>query len=83
MAIGDLVIFNGEGHYIVGEALMETLQDNDQSIFNVILSIHRVEHASLQDITRAIWVKLEEVIPLVSAISFQKTEWFMGVYGGK
>lgn len=83
MAIGDLVLFNGEKHYVVAEALMENIGPSNESVFFLVVALHRIEHAKLEGLLRVKWVELHQLIMLPSEINYQKTEWFMGVYGGQ
>lgn len=82
MAIDDLVIFNGEIYYVVGEAYAQKMEGEDQGALWSVTAINRVEVTDAKGISRASWVPTRDLILLTSALHYYGSEWYQGVASG-
>lgn len=83
MVTDSLILFEGEVHYIVGEAIVETPINGEESLFTVVYALNRIETANTRGVSRAIWVRRADCQILVSGMNYNFSEFYLGVVGGK
>lgn len=82
MKIGDMVIYRQEIYYVVAHALIEKMDDSENIDFVEALAVNKVETASTQRMSRAIWLLKDDVLTMPSGIHFEQSDWYMGVESG-
>src|SRR3970040_1857527 len=82
MAIDDMVIYEGEFYYVVGETLAkEPNSDQSDSVMHA-LAWNRMDNVTKDTINRAVWVNISDCHLPISTLHYYGSEWYRGVLNG-
>ena len=82
MAIDDIVIYEGEFYYIVGETITKDPNSDKSHILMHAVALNRMDSVTRDTINKAVWVNVRDCHLLCSDIHYYVSEWYRGVVNG-
>lgn len=84
MAIGDIVVYQGEQYYVVGEATGQNLEPNSDIPILPLVALNKIEVTNPKHVSRVMWVNELQIIVQASQLHWEVSDWTQGIlYGNK
>lgn len=79
MAVGDTVFYRGEQWTVVSQAVVQSMEKDQQDEFTEVYALTRLEPAARESISRIAWVLASQCYLPLSWMHFQEADWFQGI----